>query len=81
MIILATERSTYLDVDKIDWEPTRFPGVYIKKLYEDAILKIAETTVRAGFTELMLFPFAGGDLRSGVERAARLLPRMRALAR
>ena len=48
---------------------------------EDAILKIAETTVRAGFTELMLFPFAGGDLRSGVERAARLLPRMRALAR
>jgi hypothetical protein len=29
----------------------------------------------------MLFPFAGADLRSGVERAARLLPRMRALAR
>ncbi|HEY6201552.1 MAG TPA: hypothetical protein VI056_00780 [Candidatus Limnocylindria bacterium] len=49
---------------------------------EDAILTIAETTVRAGFTELLLFPFAGGgDLRSGVERAARLLPRLRALAR
>ena len=44
MIILATERSTYLDVDKIDWEPTRFPGVYIKKLYEDASGKATSLT-------------------------------------
>lgn len=48
---------------------------------EDDILRIAETTTRAGFTELMIFPFAGGDLRAGVERAAKLLPRIRALAR
>jgi alkanesulfonate monooxygenase SsuD/methylene tetrahydromethanopterin reductase-like flavin-dependent oxidoreductase (luciferase family) len=48
---------------------------------EDAVLRIAETTVKAGFTELLLFPFPGGDLRTGVERAAALLPRLRALAR
>ncbi|HET8576624.1 MAG TPA: cupin domain-containing protein [Methylomirabilota bacterium] len=35
MIIKATERSTYLDVSKIDWEPTKFPGVWTKPLYED----------------------------------------------
>ena len=47
---------------------------------EDAILRIAETVIRAGFTELMIFPFAGGDLRSGVERSAALVPRIRELA-
>ena len=47
---------------------------------EDDALRIAETALRAGFTELLVFPFAGGDLRSGVERAAKLLPRLRALA-
>jgi F420-dependent oxidoreductase-like protein len=47
---------------------------------EDGVLRIAETTTRAGFTELLVFPFGGGDLRSGVERAAALLPRLRALA-
>jgi anti-sigma factor ChrR (cupin superfamily) len=35
MILKATERSTYLDVSKIEWEPTKYPGVYIKRLYED----------------------------------------------
>lgn len=35
MIVKATERSTYLDVSKIEWEPTKFPGVFIKRLYED----------------------------------------------
>ena len=35
MIVKSTERSTYLDVSKIEWEPTRFPGVFIKRLYED----------------------------------------------
>jgi len=35
MIIKATDRSTYLDVSKIDWEPTRFPGVDTKVLYRD----------------------------------------------
>jgi anti-sigma factor ChrR (cupin superfamily) len=35
MIIKATERSTYLDVSKIEWEPTKYAGVYIKRLYED----------------------------------------------
>jgi F420-dependent oxidoreductase-like protein len=48
---------------------------------EDAALRVAETTMRAGFTELLLFPLGGGDLRSGVQRAAGLLPRIRALAR
>jgi F420-dependent oxidoreductase-like protein len=48
---------------------------------EDAILRIGETVMKAGFTELMIFPFAGGDLRSGVERAAALMPRIRELAR
>lgn len=48
---------------------------------EDGVLRIAQTAIGAGFTELLVFPFAGGDLRSGVERAARLLPRLRALAR
>ena len=36
MILKATDRSTYLDVSRIDWEATRFPGVHVKKLYEDA---------------------------------------------
>src|SRR5438067_159151 len=35
MIIKATERSTYLDISKIEWEPTKYAGVYIKRLYED----------------------------------------------
>ena len=48
---------------------------------EEAALRIAQTAVGAGFTELLVFPFAGGNLRSGVERAAALLPRLRALAR
>jgi anti-sigma factor ChrR (cupin superfamily) len=32
----VTERSVYLDLAKIDWEPTRFPGVEVKTLYRDA---------------------------------------------
>ncbi|HEU5322838.1 MAG TPA: cupin domain-containing protein [Methylomirabilota bacterium] len=35
MIIKATERSTYLDVSKIEWEPTTYPGIDIKTLYRD----------------------------------------------
>jgi anti-sigma factor ChrR (cupin superfamily) len=35
MLINAIDRSTYLDVSKIEWEPTRFPGVLIRRLYED----------------------------------------------
>lgn len=31
----ATERSVYLDLDRIPWEPTRFPGVEVKTLYRD----------------------------------------------
>jgi len=47
---------------------------------EEGALRIAQTVIGAGFTELLIFPLGGGDLRSGVERAARLLPRLRALA-
>jgi hypothetical protein len=36
MIIAQTERSTYLDVSKIDWEATKYPGVSTKTLYRDA---------------------------------------------
>ena len=48
---------------------------------QDDALRIAESVLRAGFTELLVFPFPGGDLRAGVERATALLPRMRALSR
>ena len=33
MSTARTERSTYLDVSKLDWETTRFPGVWTKTLY------------------------------------------------
>jgi anti-sigma factor ChrR (cupin superfamily) len=36
MIVKETERSTYIDVSGIAWEPTRHPGVEIKVLYRDA---------------------------------------------
>ena len=36
MIVKETARSTYLDVARIAWEPTRFPGVDVKPLYQDA---------------------------------------------
>jgi anti-sigma factor ChrR (cupin superfamily) len=35
MIIKATERSTYLDVSKIEWEPTKYAGVSTKCLYRE----------------------------------------------
>jgi len=35
MIIAQTERSTYLDVSKIDWEPMKYPGCWTKVLYKD----------------------------------------------
>lgn len=35
MSINAIDRSTYLDVSRIEWEPMRFPGVPIRRLYED----------------------------------------------
>jgi anti-sigma factor ChrR (cupin superfamily) len=44
MIVKATERSTYLDVSKIDWEPTRFKGVFVRKLYEDASGRLTALT-------------------------------------
>lgn len=36
MIIKQSEGSTYLDVSKIEWEPSGFPGIWNKVLYEDA---------------------------------------------
>jgi anti-sigma factor ChrR (cupin superfamily) len=44
MIITATDRSTYLDVSRIEWKPTRFPGVYTKQLYEDASGRLTALT-------------------------------------
>jgi len=50
----------------------------------DAALAIARASMRAGFTDFLLVPVKdlgpGGDLRAGVEKAAKLLPRLRALA-
>ena len=50
----------------------------------ETALDIAKASLRAGFTEFLLFPLqaasADGDLRAGVEDAAKLLPRLRALA-
>jgi alkanesulfonate monooxygenase SsuD/methylene tetrahydromethanopterin reductase-like flavin-dependent oxidoreductase (luciferase family) len=50
----------------------------------ETALAIAKTSLRAGFTDFLLFPLqaasAQGDLRAGVEDAAKLLPRLRALA-
>jgi alkanesulfonate monooxygenase SsuD/methylene tetrahydromethanopterin reductase-like flavin-dependent oxidoreductase (luciferase family) len=47
-------------------------------------LDIAKASVRAGFNEFLLVPVRslgpGGDLRAGVEGAAELLPKLRALA-
>jgi anti-sigma factor ChrR (cupin superfamily) len=36
MIVKETARSTYLDVAKIEWEPSPYPGVERKVLYQDA---------------------------------------------
>jgi anti-sigma factor ChrR (cupin superfamily) len=44
MILKATDRSTYLDVSKIEWAPTKYPGVFIKKLYEDASGRLTALT-------------------------------------
>lgn len=44
MIIKATERSTYLDVSRIEWEPTPYPGVFIKRLYHDAAGRLTTLT-------------------------------------
>jgi anti-sigma factor ChrR (cupin superfamily) len=47
MIVTATERSTYLDVSRIEWQPTRFPGVWTKVLYEDPSGKLTTLTKMA----------------------------------
>jgi F420-dependent oxidoreductase-like protein len=51
---------------------------------DPASLDIARASVGAGFTDLLLVPVKGlgpgGDLRAGVEAAAALLPKLRALA-
>ena len=44
MIIKATDRSTYLDVSKIDWEPMPYPGCWTKVLYRDATGRLTTLT-------------------------------------
>ena len=50
----------------------------------DAPIEIVKNSLRAGFTDFLLFPVKAlgehGDLRTGIETAAALLPRLRALA-
>jgi hypothetical protein len=50
----------------------------------EVALGIARASVRAGFRDFLLVPVKGlgpgGDLRAGVEAAAKLLPELRALA-
>ncbi len=35
MIVKETARSVYIDVSKISWEPTKYPGVETKTLYKE----------------------------------------------
>jgi anti-sigma factor ChrR (cupin superfamily) len=35
MALNTTDRSVYLDVSKVDWEPTPYPGVEVKVLYRE----------------------------------------------
>ena len=35
MIIKETPRSVYLDVSRIEWEPTKWPGIDIRVLYSE----------------------------------------------
>jgi anti-sigma factor ChrR (cupin superfamily) len=42
--VAETERSVYMDVSAIDWEPTRFPGVEVKVLYQDPSGKMTALT-------------------------------------
>jgi hypothetical protein len=44
MIIKATDRSTYLDVSKIDWEPMAYAGCWTKVLYKDATGRMTTLT-------------------------------------
>jgi len=43
----------------------------------DTALKHVEARRKMGYSDFLVFPAQGGDLRSGVERAAKLLPRLR----
>ena len=43
----------------------------------DAALKQIEASRKLGYSDFLLFPGQGGDLRKGVEAAAKLLPRLR----
>jgi anti-sigma factor ChrR (cupin superfamily) len=52
MIAKATERSTYLDVSRIAWEPTRWPGIDTKTLYRDPSGKQTTLTRMAPGTKL-----------------------------
>ena len=46
----------------------------------DEALRIAQESIREGFSDLLLFPAPNMPLPRGVEKAAELLPRLRALA-
>lgn len=43
---LAALASRYVDVDDIDWESTRFPGVQMKRLMEDSDSGMLTTLVK-----------------------------------
>jgi len=36
VIVKETERSVFIDVSRVEWAPTPFPGVETKMLYQDA---------------------------------------------
>ncbi len=44
MIIKETERSTYLDVSKVEWLPTKYPGVETKTLYRHSSGRLTTLT-------------------------------------
>ncbi len=44
MVPKTTERSVYVDVSKLDWEPSGFPGVEVKVLYRDPTGRLTSLT-------------------------------------
>jgi alkanesulfonate monooxygenase SsuD/methylene tetrahydromethanopterin reductase-like flavin-dependent oxidoreductase (luciferase family) len=65
-------------------DPSTIRRAHALVVDDPAALAIARASVRAGFRDFLLVPVKGlgpgGDLRGGVEAAAKLLPELRALA-
>ena len=65
MIIKETARSTYLDVSKIAWEPTKYPGVETKVLYQEPSGKLTTLTRMARRPFQVTPPNTGKEIQAG----------------